>query len=410
MNRLILLILMLFSIGWMGVVPRDVVDRARLLNEVLREADEAYYIRNDPILSDDAYDALQEQYRVLIEDFPQLSGTENLGFLLPRTDRTVLHQFPILSLMKAYSDGEVLSFVEKCGTPQEFCVQPKIDGVSIVLHYENGVLQKAVTRGDGKFGCDVSPAIFLSGAVPLKLKSSENWIVRGELFMKFSDFAAFNANRLREKLEPLKSPRNTVAGTLRLKNFAELSKRKLSFLAFELVDCDIYPAKNSDALAKIKSAGLSVVESEIVKDSELLNAVDSCRKSLIDADFPCDGVVIKLNNLQRFNDMGQTMKYPRGAIARKWQEKPVETKLLRVDWQRSEKGRLTPVAIFEPVYIGGAKIQRATLHNFNYINALDLKIGDRINVIRSGGTIPEIIKVLRHKRDGSERSIENFSE
>lgn len=401
MNKWFLLLL-LFQLSCYAT-PQSMVRRAENMRAVLEQADDAYYNKNQPIMSDEAYDALRAEYEQWIEQHPQLTTTPRVG--APVKQERIEHTCPVLSLQKAYSDEAIETFIQKCGQTQRYCVEPKIDGVSLVLYYRHGVLSQALTRGDGKAGMDVTSVVLASGAVPLKLITPQTWIVRGEMFIPITAFNQLNRRRADNKNAPLKSPRNTTAGTLRLLDYGEIARRSLQFLAFELVQADPLPTTHNEALAWMESAGLPVIESRTVRATEVLATVHTVNRIRARYPFQSDGIVIKINNRALFNRLGATSHHPHGALARKYRQKPTITRLLSVDWQRGATGVLTPIAHFEPIAIGGATLQKATLHNEAYIQALDLKIGDWIKVIRAGDTIPAIIGNLPARRTGQEVDI-----
>jgi len=297
--------------------PPQTEEQIRALRAVLQEAGEAYFNRHESLISAAAYDALHRQYELLTDDRSSHSGP--VGAPPGMSDRRAVHETPVLSLQKVYSDEGVTRFIEKAGTELLYCVEPKIDGLTVVLHYRNGLLAQALTRGDGKTGVEIT--------------------------------------------------------------------------------------SHTDALTMLANSGLPVIESVTVPSGGVLAAIEALERHRADLPFCTDGIVIKVDDLAVRTRMGATARHPRSAIARKVEETPVQTRLLDVEWSRAESGKLTPVARFEPVEIQGAEIQRATLHNIDYIRAMDLKIGDWINVIRAGGIIPEITGVCPERRTGTETEI-----
>lgn len=396
----ILLIVCLNSAG----APVQVERQAENLRTVLQQADEAYYNQARSVMSDAVYDQLLEQYECLLSTYPELAKKTAVGAAVVNPDDRAEHTHPVLSLEKAYSDDQLAAFVTRNGENASYCVAPKIDGLTVVLRYEKGFLVQALTRGDGQNGLDVTRAVLASGAVPLRLnRDSTLWIVRGEMFMPTPAFAALNRRRAEGGQSLLKSPRNTAAGTLRLDDSVEISQRGIAFAAFELVHADSRPPTHAEALLRMQAAGIPVVDSQLVSGSDVLPAVQACHEHV--RSMHCDGVVIKLNEVAAFDRLGATAHHPRGAIARKYRQTPVETRLLRVEWTTGATGKRTPVAHFEPVEINGATVQKASLHNEARIRAMDLKRGDWIQVIRAGGSVPEIIGNLPARRTGAEQEI-----
>lgn len=386
--------------------PPAAEQQAGNLHRILQQADEAYYNQSTSLMSDAAYDALRNQYDRLITDFPELAAPPHVGTppTLPGTH--LPHNTPILSLQKAYSDEAVAAFIEKCGTNQLYCIEPKLDGLTVVLRYSNGLLIQAITRGDGKTGTDITAAVLASGAVPVTLTHAPPQLeVRAEALLSFSAFTKINQRRTTKGQAPLKSPRNTAAGTVRLSDYAEIAKRGLSIRVFALLHTEPMPATHTVALALLKSTGLPIIESQTVCASEVLSTIQSLNQHRTEYPFPTDGIVIKVDDISVFKRLGKTAHHPRGALARKYKEKPAESRLLRVEWSQGASGKQTPIAHFEPVEINGATVQSATLHNLNHIRAMDLKIGDHIQVIRAGGAVPEIIGIIPNKRTGNETDI-----
>ncbi|WP_372846083.1 hypothetical protein [Pontiella sp.] len=399
---------------WIGLLvgvsclaaPEHVERHAVQLVTVLRQADDAYYNTGEPIMGNAAYDALRSQYDALVAAYPELPDRLTVGADLPDDAQRVEHTKPVLSLKKAYADAEVAAFLETCGAERAYCVEPKLDGLTIVLRYRNGLLVQALTRGDGQSGMEVTAAIVAAGCVPVSLKNApETLELRGELLLSFAAFNALNDRRRGEGLAPFKHPRNTAAGTLRLKDYAEIARRGLAMRIFEVIETESPPASHSDALAMVSALGLPTVDCRVVSGGEVLPAVERMYRAGLDAAFPTDGVVIRLDERAAFERLGATAKYPRGALARKYRAASVESTLLRVEWTRGETGRLTPVAHFEPVEQGGATLQCASLHSLDHLRALDLMIGDRIQVVRAGGSVPEIIGRSPAPRTGRETPI-----
>ncbi len=385
--------------------PPEAEQQARALQTVLRQADDAYFNKHQPVMSDTAYDALRNQYDRLLADYPELAGENPVGAPVAESGR-VAHAAPVLSLEKVYSDNDLTRFLQKTGTNLLYCVEPKLDGVSVILHYRNGLLVQALTRGDGKTGANVTSAVLASGAAPVTLTNAPAKLdVRGEMILPLPAFEKLNRRRAENGQEPLKNPRNVASGTLMLTDYAEVAKRGLEFQCFELLSCDILPATHTESLALLKKNGLPVIESVTVPTVEVLATVENMNRRRAEFPFVTDGVVIKVNDLAVRNRLGATAHHPRSAIARKYEETPVQTRLLNVEWSRGASGKLTPVAHFDPVEIQGATVQRASLYSLEHLRAMDLKIGDWINVIRSGGTVPEITGIRPERRTGRETAI-----
>ena len=391
--------------------PPAVEQQARALQTVLRQADDAYYNQNRSVMSDAAYDALRKQYDQLLADYPELAAANPVGAPVDGSARRVTHDASVLSLDKVYSDKEVGRFLQQTGTNLLYCIEPKIDGLTVILRYRNGQLVQALTRGDGKIGFDITPAVLASGMVPSALTNAPTQLdVRGEALLPLPAFESLNRRRAESGQAPLKNPRNIASGTLMLTDYTEIARRRLEFQCFELLATDSLPSTHTAALALVKKAGLSVVESVAVPSTDVLAAIEDLNRRRATFHFITDGIVIKVDDLAVRDRLGATAHHPRSAIARKYEETPVQTRLLSVDWSRGTTGKLTPVARFEPVEIQGATVQSATLHNLDHLRSMDLKIGDWINVIRSGGTVPEITGICPERRTGQETAIPDPAE
>jgi DNA ligase (NAD+) len=402
--RLLIVFAMLLQLSCLAATP-SVREQATYLQTILRRADEAYYNRGEPIMGDTAYDALRAQYERLLAQYPEIGRTGGVGVPVADGEQKVAHSAPVLSLQKAYSDAEVERFLSRCGRERRYCVELKIDGLSLVLRFRDGLLVKAITRGDGQEGVDATAALLASGAVPHMLNSNATVEVRGELFLPFPAFEALNEQRVQQGNSLLKSPRNSAAGSLRLDDFGEIARRGLEFRAFELRMADPMPPTHDEALAAMRSMGLQTVASRTVPSAEVIAAIAEVNRERTGIPFETDGIVVRLNDRAAFEALGATAHHPRGALARKYKEIPVETRLLSVAWQRGETGRLTPVACFEPVELQGALVQRANLHNLEHVRALDLRIGDWVQVVRAGGAVPEIVCVNTARRTGGEQPV-----
>ncbi len=403
------LFLVFISVQWVcSAAPPEVERQARALQIVLRQADDAYYNKHQPELSDAVYDSLRNQYEQLAADYPELADLTSVGAPVEEAAQKVSHTAPVLSLDKVYSDKELGIFLQQTGEKLLYCVEPKIDGLTVVLRYRNGLLAQALTRGDGKTGADITPAMLASGAVPAKLTNAPAQLeVRGEMFLPRPAFEKLNRRRSESGLAPLTSPRNIASGTLMLTDYAEIVKRGLEVQCFELLATDHMPPTQTEALALMRKAGLPVVDSRTVSAFKVIPAVKALNLRRTGFSFITDGIVVKVDDLAVRDRLGATAHHPRSAMARKYEETPVQTRLLRVDWSHGPTGKVTPVARFEPVEIQGATVQSASLYSLEHLRAMDLKIGDWINVIRSGGTVPEITGICPERRTGLETVIPN---
>lgn len=404
--KLIIILLSAFVSLVSIAAPPEVEKQAGYLREILQQADAAYHNKHDSIMADAAYDALRAQYAQLFADYPELGAYRAVGAEPEEDSETIEHTRPVLSLQKAYDDEAVEKFIQKCGTNEHYRIEPKIDGLTVVLRYHNGLLNEAITRGDGKTGMDVTDALLASGCVPFKLNQNIQTLeVRGEIYIPHSAFEALNKRRLADGDKPLKSPRNTAAGTLRLDDYAEIARRGIEIQIFQCLETDKLPENHSESLTLVEQAGLPIIGGKTVTASEVITAIETMNQLRPNVPFDTDGLVIKVESHSVFENLGATSHHPRGAIARKYNEIPKSSRLLRVEWSTGETGKLTPVAYFEPIRFSGATVGSATLHNLEHLRALDLMIGDTIQVIRAGGSIPQIIGVEIDRRNGNESPI-----
>lgn len=404
LNQCMAIVLLLGSPLLSGAAPDGVVQQAGHLRAILAQADDAYFNKHESIMGNAAYDALRRRYESLVARYPELGGTDAVGAVAGAD--AVPHTQPVLSLKKAYSDAGVEKFVGECGTNHLFCIEPKIDGLTVVLHYRNGVLVRALTRGDGTAGQDVTKAVLAAGCAPPELAGAEfDLCVRGELFLTKEAFSALNARRQQEGLPELKSARNTASGTLRLSDYAEVAHRRLSLRVFEWIEGGPQPDSHTQALALLWQLGFPTVESITVPGGRVVAEVGQLNRRRHALPYGTDGIVVRIDDRQRYTELGATAHHPRGALARKYKTRPIVTQLLRVEWSQGTSGKWTPVAHFAPVEMAGATVRSATLHNEDHLRALDLRIGDWIQVIRAGGAVPEIIGVCTDRRTGTEKTI-----
>jgi DNA ligase (NAD+) len=369
----------------------------------ITELRDAYY-RGDPLTSDADYDVLEDELRALIEANPDLAPDPNpleqvgAPAVLHAPTR---HSRPMLSLEKATKPEQVEAFFERF-PGQPVVVMPKLDGLSLAVVYEGGRLARAVTRGDGTTGDDVTTLVrALVDGVPAKLDSAGRIEVRGEAVMLRSTFAAYNAAHVDK---PLINPRNAAAGTIRAKDPATVSERRLQFFAFDL---DSTEDAHSDLEAALKTLGFDAADMRHCDDAaaaqEVISTIEGERNDL---DYDLDGAVLRLANRDAFAAAGVRSNSPRGALAFKFAAEEKTTVLADVVWDVGKTGKVVPVAHLEPVFVGGTTVTRATLANQEVILARDVRIGDTVLVRRAGDVIPFVAGVLdASKRTGEEREI-----
>ncbi len=396
------------------------------LRSEIRRHSYRYYVLNAPVISDAEYDALMRELRAIEEAHPDWitpdSPTQRAGAPPAEGFEKVRHPAPILSLANAFSAEDVYAWYERILKLEArvaqtgFVVEPKIDGLTVVLHYRDGVLVQGVTRGNGEIGEDITANVRTIKAVPLKiplspettaLKVPAYLVVRGEAFMFKADFERLNAELAARGEKTYLNPRNTAAGSLRQLDPQVTAKRPLTLLTYQIVHAQEgeIPATQWGTLNFLREAGFPVADiarrfgtlEEAIAYAEQLGAQ---RESL---GYETDGAVIKLDDLQVAANLGFVGKDPRGAIALKFPSQEVTTRLEDIRVNVGRTGVLTPYAVLEPVEIGGVMVERATLHNFDFIAEKDIRLGDRVLVKRAGEVIPYVIGPVVEARSGAER-------
>ncbi|MBR5781553.1 MAG: NAD-dependent DNA ligase LigA [Bacteroidales bacterium] len=388
------------------------------LSKIIENHNYNYYVLTQPTISDYDFDMLLNELIELEKLFPELvlpdSPTQRVGGDLTKEFKTVKHRYPMLSLSNSYNIEEVKDFISRIKKTieedVEFVCELKFDGVSISLTYENGLFVKAVTRGDGTQGDDVTTNIKTIRSIPLRLKGNypDFFEMRGEVIMPHSSFNSINAEREDLGLQPFANPRNAAAGTIKLQDSKEVAKRKLDqYCYFMMMDDDkMIFNTHYESLAAAKQWGFNVSNfmaiCKNVEDIEdFINYWDEKRKEL---PFDIDGIVIKVNDFKQREILGFTAKSPRWAIAYKFKAEEAHTKLLSVDFQVGRHGTITPVANLEPVQLAGTIVKRATLHNADFIEQLDLHHEDIVSVEKGGEIIPKITAVdLKLRKEDSKK-------
>jgi DNA ligase (NAD+) len=389
--------------------------RIHYLSEELNRHNHNYYVQDRPEISDYQFDLMLQELIELEKKHPEFlltnSPSQRVGGAVTKSFETVVHKFPMLSLSNSYNEAEILEFDERIrktvGDGVEYICELKFDGVAISLSYENGQLSKAVTRGDGTKGDDVTSNVRTIKSIPLQLKGDfpDFFEIRGEIYYPHASFNKLNEDRLEEGLQLFANPRNAASGTLKMQNSAEVAKRKLDcFLYYLSSDVDLAD-NHYDSLLLAKNWGFRVSSymakcRQINEVFEFINDWNVGRRSL---PFDIDGIVIKLNNFKQQRELGFTAKSPRWAIAYKFKADEAKTKLLSVDFQVGRTGVVTPVANLEPVLLAGTVVKRATLHNADVIQQLGLHQFDTVLVEKGGEIIPKITSVVEnHRSTGSE--------
>ncbi len=366
------------------------IDRMKELNEILAKAADAYYNTGVEIMSDREYDILYDELeRLEKETGVILSGsrTQKVGYEISSALKKVKHTSKMLSLDKTKSVDELKAWL---GENTGF-LSWKLDGLTIVLTYENGILVQAVTRGNGETGEDITANARHIIGIPSAIPFKEKLVIRGEALMKYSDFERVNAQI--EDGAKYKNPRNLCVGTVRNLDSKITAERNINFFAFNLVSAEGYN-ENSFAtrLKWLENIGFQCVDGVTVTKDNLADEVRNYEKSITDNEFPSDGLVLSLDDVAYGISLGETSHAPRNAIAFKWHDETADTKLLEVEWSASRTGLLNPVAIFEPVELEGTTVSRASVHNFSIVKQLKLGIGDTISVYKANMIIPQILE------------------
>jgi DNA ligase (NAD+) len=389
------------------------------LREEIQRHEDLYYLQDNPQISDREYDALIEKLRQLEEKNPKFispdSPTQRVGGRPAEGFPEFVHRRPMLSLDNSYNIDELRAFDERCrkladGAALEYVAELKIDGLSLSTHYQDGLFVRGVTRGDGSRGEDVTANVRTIRSVPLKLRAKSSpgpeIEVRGEAYLSRKVFERINAEREEEGEPRFANPRNAAAGAIRQLDPAMVEKRRLEMFAYDLLAGERKPfATHWEALNWMESAGFRINPNRRLCKSidqviDFCNAMESKRDDL---GYEIDGLVVKVNSTALQDEFGATGKAPRWAIAYKYAARQATTKVNGIIVQIGRTGALTPVAVLEPVQLGGVTVSRSTLHNEDEIERLGLRIGDWVLIERGGDVIPKVVKVIESKRTGKEK-------
>ena len=397
-------------------------EKARImqLRDELHQHNYRYYVENSPVISDQEFDFLMHELQDLEAKHPELfdanSPTQRVGSDLNNEFETVVHTRPMLSLGNTYNRQEVADFWKRVsdglmGAPFQICCELKFDGLSISLHYEDGCLMRAVTRGDGTQGDDVTANVRTIRSIPLQLPKGGDWPgqfeIRGEILMPWASFERLNAER-EQAGEPLfANPRNAASGTLKSKNSSTVAQRGLDAYLYYLLGDGIPGNGHYQNLEAAARWGFQVSKSMTLADTldDVFAFIDYWDKERRNLPVATDGVVLKVNSLAQQKSLGMTAKSPRWAIAYKFQAEQAETTLRQVVFQVGRTGAVTPVANMDPVQLAGTQVRRATLHNADVMASLDLHYGDRVLVEKGGEIIPKIVG--KAETDNSKFKIQN---
>lgn len=384
----------------------DTLQTIQALREELNLHNHNYYVLDNPTISDLEFDMKLKELQELEAKYPEYfdadSPTQRVGGSVTKNFNTIKHEYRMYSLDNGYSKDELLEWEKRVhkglGTTDiEFTCELKYDGASISISYENGRLVKAVTRGDGFQGDEVTTNIKTIRAVPLKLKGDypEKFDIRGEIILPFEGFAKMNQELIEIGETPYSNPRNTASGSLKLQDSAEVAKRPLDCLLYSIIGSNLPFKTQFEGLEKARQWGFKVPkEAKLAKNmDEVFAFIDHWDTHRHQLPYETDGVVIKINDIHQQEELGYTAKSPRWAIAYKFKAERVSTRLNTITYQVGRTGAITPVANLEPVQLAGTIVKRASLHNADQIAKLDVREGDEVFVEKGGEIIPKIIAV-----------------
>ena len=397
---------------------------------MLRFHEHRYYILNDPLLSDFEYDQLFKALEKIEKENPTLitldSPTQRVAHELTREFPTVQHLVPMLSLDNSYNADDLLDFDRKVRELSDleeisYCVEPKFDGGSISLIYENDQLVRAATRGDGVAGDEVTINIRQIHSVPLTAPFSKFGIqqaeIRGEVLMNKENFSRYNQSLTAQGLAPLANPRNAASGTLRLKDPREVAKRNLEVFVYHLSYFSLQKEEQSPVALQSHAATLGLLWElgfrSPAREKKVFNSIQDVINYCVEFEavrdtlpYEIDGMVIKVNEVALQEKLGMTSHHPRWAVAFKFKARQATTQLIGIEFQVGRTGAVTPVAKLEPVGVGGVMVSSISVHNQEYIAEKDLRIGDQVLIERAGDVIPQIVKSLTEARTGKEKQIQ----
>lgn len=391
----------------------NIEKRVNELTKILNEANYNYYVLDNPTITDQEFDKYLRELENIELEYPEFayhnSPTKRVGGEVIEKFQKVVRDKPMLSIQDVFSEDEVKDFLDKIKNDihdASFVCEYKIDGLGVSLLYEKGKLVRGVTRGDGLVGEDITHNVRTIKSIPLALKKDVDIEVRGEIFMHKDTLVKINEEREKQGLNKLQNVRNAAAGSIRQLDSREVAKRNLDTFIYYLPDAKKYNIHSqSEALKFMQDLGFKVN-----KDNKVVNNIDDVMDFIHDItkkrnnlNYEIDGVVIKVNDLNMQEQLGQTAKYPRWAVAYKFPALEVLTKLKDIIFTVGRTGRITPNAVLEPVIVNGSTIRRATLHNEEYVKSKNLKIGDIVSIRKAGDVIPEVCEAKFERRTGEEK-------
>jgi len=403
----------------------ELARRAAWLRETLHEHNYRYFVLNDPVITDVEYDRLYHELKQLEEEHPELitpdSPTQRAGSDLSEEFPKVRHSAPVLSLSNAFSADDLLAWEERnrkllpTGVQLDYVLEPKLDGLTIVITYQNGLLAQAATRGNGEIGDDVTPNVRTIRTVPLRIplrangpRPPERLVVRGEVLFLKTDFEALNQRQREAGLPLYVNARNTASGTLKQKDSRITASRPLTAYIYDVLDAVGIRLDNEwEMLEYLREMGFIIPPgcAQYPTLSDIIQQLPEWEKRRHQLDFEIDGVVIKINDRALARELGAVGKDPRGATAYKFPAQEATTRIVGVTVNIGRTGKVTPTAQLEPVFVGGVTVSSASLHNYDLVERLDIRLGDIVVVKRSGDVIPYVVGPIVANRTGSERPI-----
>ena len=376
------------------MIQQSKMDRIKELVELLNKAGKSYYSEGRELMSNYEYDALYDELGMLEKETGYIlsnSPTVNVGYEVLSELPKERHESPMLSLDKTKSPEALAEWLGS----QKGLLSWKLDGLTIVLTYDHGQLQKAVTRGNGEVGEIITNNARVFKNVPVTIPFKGKLVLRGEAIITYSDFERIN-EQIPEADAKYKNPRNLCSGSVRQLNNEITAQRNVHFFAFTLVSAQDVDFDNSRQrqFEWLKDQGFSVVEYKMVTKDTILDTIEWFEKTIVTNDFPSDGLVILYDDIAYGDSLGRTAKFPRNAMAFKWTDETAETTLREIEWSASRTGLINPVAVFDPVELEGTQVSRASVHNISIVESLKLGIGDRIKVFKANMIIPQIAENL----------------
>ena len=389
------------------------LERMNELIDIINEADYNYHTLDNPTISDQEYDKYLRELFEIEEEHPEWiredSPTQHAGGKVIEGFEKVEHKIPMMSLSNVFNESEIITFderIKKEGINPEYMAELKIDGLSVSLLYEKGKLVRAATRGDGVVGEDITHNVKTIKTIPLKLKEEIDIEVRGEIFMNKKTLEELNEKRKKTNQPLLQNCRNAAAGSIRQLDSKIAAERKLDAFIYHLPNpLDFGLKTHSEAIEFMTKIGFKTnINNRLVKNiNELIEFIDEKGQIRKDLPYDIDGIVIKVNNIEQQQKLGFTAKYPKWATAYKFPAEEVVTKLTDIIFTVGRTGQITPNAVLEPVIVAGSTISRATLHNEDFVNEKELKIGDIVSIRKAGDVIPEVVEAKKDRRTGNEK-------